>query len=236
MAYKSLLKSAALARYVNETLVHESELKKRLRAETAQLPQGGIQVSPDIGAFLSFLVGLIQARKVLEIGTFTGYSAICIAEALSAGGKVLTCDWSEEWTSVARRYWREAKLDERIELRLGDAMPVLQSLIQAGEEASFDFIFIDPYRETYEEFYELSLRLLRPGGLIVMDNLLTINNRLITGIESREGYEDPADGPMHWLNLRIRDDRRVEARMATVGSGIWLVRKRDPLESAYAKL
>ena len=111
-------------------------------------------------------------------------------------------------------------------------MRVLQSLIRAGEEASFDFIFIDPYRETYAEFYELSLRLLRPGGLIVMDNLLTINNRLITGIESREGYEDPANGPMHWLNLRIRDDQRVEARMATVGSGIWLVRKRDPLESA----
>ncbi|MGE5202027.1 MAG: class I SAM-dependent methyltransferase, partial [Acidobacteriota bacterium] len=162
----------AIERYVSETLVKETPLQRRLREETARLPMGMMQIGADQGAFLALLVRLIGARRTLEIGTFTGYSALTVASALPADGKLIACDVSEEWTSIGRRYWREAELENRIDLRLGPAAETLRSLLAAGEAGRFDFAFIDADKSNYDTYYELSLQLLRPNGLIAIDNVL----------------------------------------------------------------
>ena len=172
MAFKSLLGSHDLARYVNETLVQETDVQRRLRAETARLPSAGMQISADQGAFLAFLVRLIGARRALEIGTFTGYSALCIAAALPADGELVACDISEAWTRIARRYlagggrrrahhgcaWRRRRRPWRHCAR--------------QTPGTFDFAFIDADKEAYGAYYEAALKLLRPGGLMALDNML----------------------------------------------------------------
>jgi predicted O-methyltransferase YrrM len=170
VAFKSLLACEDLACYVNEVLVQESELQRRLRAETARLPAAGMQVAAEQGAFLAFLVRLIGARRALEVGTFTGYSALCIAQALPPGGELVACDISEEWTRIARRYWREAGVAGRITLRLAPARQTRAALVEEG--ASFDFAFIDADKESYDAYSEAALALLRPGGLVALDNML----------------------------------------------------------------
>jgi predicted O-methyltransferase YrrM len=218
VAFKSLLGSEDLARYVNETLVQETELQRRLRAETARLSSAGMQISADQGAFLAFLVRLTGARRALEIGTFTGYSALCIASTLPADGELVACDISEEWTAIAKRYWQEAGVASRITLRLAPAKETLAAL---SEEAAgtFDFAFIDADKEAYGAYYEAALALLRPGGLMALDNMLP------DGV-----WNEAARGPMaravHPVNLAIRDDLRVDASPATIGAGMMLARKR----------
>jgi predicted O-methyltransferase YrrM len=218
VAFKSLLGSEGLARYVNQTLVQETGLQRRLRAETAQLPAAGMQIAADQGAFLAFLVRLIGARRALEVGTFTGYSALCIASALPEGGELVACDINEEWTRIARRYWQEAGLASRITLRLAPAKATLAALIEEAAEP-FDFAFIDADKESYGAYCEAALALLRPGGLMALDNMLP------DGV-----WDEAARGPMaravHPVNLRIRDDARVDASPATIGAGMMLVRKR----------
>jgi predicted O-methyltransferase YrrM len=215
---KSLLGSENLARYVNETLVQETELQRRLRAETARLPSAGMQIAADQGAFLAFLVRLIGARRALEVGTFTGYSALCIAQALPADGELVACDVSEEWTGIARRYWQEAGVAARITLRLAPAKETLAALIDEAAGA-FDFAFIDADKESYDAYYEATLALLRPGGLMALDNMLP--DRV---------WDEAARGPMgravHPVNLKVRDDSRVDATPATIGAGMMLARKR----------
>ena len=217
MAFKSLLGSQDLARYVNETLVQETELQRRLRAETARLPSAGMQISAEQGAFLAFLVRLIGARRALEIGTFTGYSALCIASALPEGGELVACDVSEEWTAIARRYWQEAGVASCISLRLAPASETLAALLEEAPE-SFDFAFIDADQESYPAYYEAALVLLRPGGLIALDNMLP-----------KDVWDEAARGPIaravHPVNLAIRDDPRVDASPATIGAGMMLARK-----------
>lgn len=217
---KSLLRSASVTRYVNDTVIRQTELQVRLRRETAQLPEAVMQITPDQGAFLSFLVGLIGARKAIELGTFTGYSALCIAGAMGPAGKLIACDISEEWTTIARRYWKEAALADRIDLRLTPAFKTLSELMANGDAGTFDFAFIDADKPAYESYYAHVLPLLRPGGLIVMDNSLGDSD-----LFDQPNY-DPAKCPMHALNLKIRDDQRVEALIVTVGAGMMVVRKR----------
>ena len=217
---KSLLRSASITRYVNDTIICQTPVQLRLRQETAQMPEAVMQITPDQGAFLSFLVGLIGARKAIEIGTFTGYSALCIAGAMGPAGRLIACDISEEWTTIARKYWKEAALADRIDLRLAPALKTLDTLLANGGGGTFDFAFIDADKPAYESYYTHVLPLLRPGGLIVMDNSLGDSDHF-----DQMDY-DPAKCPMHSLNLKIRDDHRVEAMIVTVGAGMMVARKR----------
>lgn len=209
-----------IERYVSETLVKETPLQRRLREETAKLPMGMMQIGADQGALLALLVRLIGARRTLEIGTFTGYSALTMASALPPDGKLIACDVSEEWTSIGRRYWREAGLEGRIDLRLGPAAETLRALLAAGEAGRFDFAFIDADKSNYDTYYELSFQLLRPNGLIAIDNVLWGGSVL------DEKKRDADTAALRALNLKVRDDARVESVLLTVGDGLTLARKR----------
>ena len=217
MSRRSLLPEA-IEHYVTELMTRETPLLQRLRAETAALPRSRMQISPDLGAFLAMLVRLIGARRTLEIGTFTGYSALAVAAALPEDGKLIACDVSAEWTAVARRYWEEAGLASRIELRLAPATETLAALLREGAAASFDFAFIDADKEEYDAYYEACLKLVRPGGLIAIDNVLW------HGAVVDPAADDAETKALRELNAKIRDDRRVEACLLTVGDGIMLVR------------
>jgi predicted O-methyltransferase YrrM len=206
--------------YVSHVLTPESPLQQRLRAETAKLPQAGMQIGPDQGRLLAMLVHLLGARRALEVGTFTGYSALAVAVALPEDGKIIACDISAEWTRIARRYWEEAGVAGRIELHLGPARDTLATLIRDGAAGSFDFAFIDADKTAYDAYYEACLTLLRPGGLIALDNMLW------NGAVADPRVHDPDTSVLRALNLKIRDDGRVESCLLTVGDGVMLARKR----------
>ena len=208
--------------YVTGIIAKETPVQQRLRAETAALPEARMQIGADQGALLALLARLIGARRALEIGTFTGYSALAVAAALPADGKLIACDVHEEWAAIARRYWAEAGLAGRIELRLGDARFTLAALLHVLGEASFDFAFIDADKPSYDAYYEACLRLVRPGGVIAIDNVLW-----------HGAVADPANREadtlaLRALNLKIRDDPRVDACLLSVGDGVMLVRPRPP--------
>ena len=216
---RSLLPEA-VERYVALEATRESDVQKRLRAETARLPQAGMQIGPDQGALLALLARTIGARRAIEIGTFTGYSALAVAAAMPADGKLVCCDMSEEWTAIARRYWKEAGLAKRIELRLGPALDTLAALASEYGLASFDFAFIDADKTSYDAYYEACLGLLRAGGLIALDNMLW------SGDVAKRTVRDADTKALRALNAKIRDDERVDSCLLTVGDGVMLARKR----------
>ena len=216
---RSLLPEA-VERYVTRDVTRETPLQKRLRAETARLPQGGMQIGADQGALLAFLVRTIGAKHALEIGTFTGYSALAVAAALPADGKLICCDVSEAWTAVARRYWREAGVARRIELRLAPATETLAALRSELGSGALDFAFIDADKASYGAYYEACLDLVRPGGLIALDNMLWSGQ-----VADPHAHDSDTDA-LRALNARIRADARVDACLLTVGDGVMLVRKR----------
>jgi len=203
-------------------LVFESSVATRLRAETARLvpEQLGMQIGPDQAALFSMIVRLTGVRRAIEIGTFTGMSAVAVASALPADGRLLCCDVSEEWTSIARRHWQEAGLAERIELRLGPAADTLSSLLREGGAGAFDFAFIDADKPGYDGYYELCLGLVRTGGLIALDNMLW------NGAVADASKHDPDTDALRALNAKIAADPRVESCLLTVGDGVMLARKR----------
>jgi caffeoyl-CoA O-methyltransferase len=216
--HRSLLPKA-LDDYLRTVIACESPLLQRLRAETAKLPAGGMQIGADQGVFLGFLVRLIGARNAIEIGTFTGYSAIAVASALGPGGRLVCCDVSDEWTSIARRYWAEAGLSDRIELHLRPAQETLAELSRRHGPGSFDFAFIDADKTGYDAYYEACLSLLRPGGLIAIDNVLW------SGTVADPGNQEKDTVALRALNVKIRDDRRVDACLVSLGDGVMLARK-----------
>lgn len=191
-----------------------------VRAETARLPRAGMQISPEQGQFMRLLAELIGVRRAIEIGVFTGYSSICVAEALPPDGQLVACDVSVEYTDVARRYWRQGGLESRIALRLGPALETLDGLIAAGEEGSFDFAFIDADKENYGNYYERSLKLLRRGGLLAIDNVLW------DGKVADPDVSDTSTEAIRALNRRLRDDPRVSISLVPIGDGLFLARKR----------
>jgi predicted O-methyltransferase YrrM len=217
---KRTLLPDVVEQYVSEITTRETDVQRRLRAETAMLPRARMQIGPDQGALLALLVRLIGARRALEIGAFTGYSALAVAAALPADGKLITCDVNKEWTAIARRYWQEAGLSSRIELRLGKALETLAALLREGGEASFDFAFIDADKESNDAYYETCLRLVRAGGLIAVDNALR------HGAVADPAAKDAETEVIRTLNLKVRDDSRVDSCLLTVGDGVLLARKR----------
>ncbi|GMV61355.1 MAG: O-methyltransferase [Parvibaculum sp.] len=202
------------------SLAHETDLQERLRAETAKLPAAGMQIGADQGAFLSLLVSAIGAKRAIEIGTFTDYSALSIASALPKGGELICCDVSEEWTAIARRYWRDAGLDDRIDLRLAPALDTLRDLLAKGEQGAIDFVFIDADKTGYDAYYEACLDLLRPNGLIALDNTLW------GGAVAEAGQGDADTDALKMVNLKIAGDKRVDSSLLTIGDGVTLVRKK----------
>jgi predicted O-methyltransferase YrrM len=219
MTLRSLLPDAVDA-YVREVATTETPLQRRLRDETAGLPQAGMQISADQGAFLALLVRLIGARRTLEIGTFTGSSALAVALALPDGGRIVCCDISEEWTQVARRYWREAGVADRIDLKIAPAAETLRELLRDPGPGRFDFAFIDADKTGYDGYYEACLALLRPGGLIAFDNMLW------GGAVADPAKTDPDTVALRALNQKVRDDSRVSSCLVSIGDGVLLAHKR----------
>src|SRR5579864_1248378 len=158
--------------YMRRVTLREPEPLRRLREGTASNPKANMQISPDQGQFMALLMHLIGAKRTIEVGVFTGYSSLAVALALPADGHIIACDVSEEWTAVARRYWREAGVEHKIDLRLRPALQTLDDLIALGQAGRFDFAFIDADKENYANYYERALVLLRPRGLIAVDNVL----------------------------------------------------------------
>ena len=204
--------------YIARVATRETPVQQKLRAETSKLPDAGMQIGADQGAFFALLIHAIGARRAIEIGTFTGYSALAVAAALPEGGKLVACDVSEEWTSIARRYWKEAGVADRIDLRLGPAVETLEALLASEGANSFDFAFIDADKPAYDAYYEACLKLVRPNGLIAIDNVLW------SGKVADESVHDASTDALRALNEKIVRDSRVEACLLTVGDGVMLVR------------
>jgi len=207
--------------YILDNTLREPEVLKRLRAVTGELENAGMQISPEQGQFMALLVELLGARRTLDIGVFTGYSALVVALALPPDGEVIACDVSKEWTDIAAGYWREAGVVLKIDLRLGPALDTLDNLLEAGEEGTFDFAFIDADKTGYDAYYERCLRLLRAGGLIALDNALR-GGRVADADDLSEG-----NVAVRTLNAKIRDDNRVSASLVPIGDGLMLARKRE---------
>jgi len=206
--------------YLVSTSVREPETARRLREETQQLENAQMQIGPEQGQFMQLLVQLLRAKKTLEVGVFTGYSALWVAMGLPDDGRIVACDISEEYTAVARRYWKEAGADNKIDLRLGPALETLDELISSGETGTFDFAFIDADKTNYENYYERALQLLRAGGLIAIDNTIW------SGQVADPIVQDPDTVAIRRLNEKLHDDQRVGLSMLTVGDGLTLALKR----------
>lgn len=201
----------------------EVPAQTRCREETAKMPNAMMQIAPEQGAFLQVLAKLTNARRYVEIGTFTGYSALSVALAMPADGKVVCLDVSKEYTDKARVYWKDAGVAERIDLRIGPGLEALDAMIASGakgEEAPFDLAFIDADKTNYDGYYERVLKLLRPGGLVALDNMLW------SGAVADPKAADEQTAALRTLNAKIRDDARVDMALATVGDGVMLAVKR----------
>jgi len=199
--------------------VDESELLSQLREETQSVEWSIMQIGPEQGQFMSLLVRLTNAKRALEIGTYTGYSSICIATALPDDGELICCDNSDEWTSLARKYWKLTGLENKISLHLQDALETLQALLDDGQAGSFDFIFIDADKQNYQTYYEQSLKLLRRGGLIAVDNTLW------SGHVADPENTEPGTRAIRSFNEALSNDTRVKISLVPIGDGLTLVYK-----------
>ena len=211
--------SDALMDYLSRLGAREVPAQVHCREETQKLPMAMMQIAPEQGAFLALLAKLTNARRYVEIGTFTGYSALSVALAMPEDGKVVALDVSKDFTDRARGYWKEAGVDGKIDLRLGPGLDALDKMIQAGE-GPFDLAFIDADKTNYDGYYERVLKLLRAGGLIALDNMLW------SGAVANPKITDADTSALRALNAKIHADPRVDMALATVGDGVMLARKR----------
>jgi len=206
--------------YLTSVSVREPAILRRLREETESHPMGGMQIPPEHGQFLALLTQLMGARRTLEVGVFTGYSSLAVALALPDDGKILACDVSEEYTSTARRYWKEAGVDHMIELRIKPALETLHELLAQRQHNRYDFAFIDADKANYEGYYECALELVRPAGLIAIDNVLW-HGRVI------DAESNDADTlAIRAINKKLLGDSRVSISMLPVSDGLTLACKR----------
>jgi predicted O-methyltransferase YrrM len=214
---RSLLPEA-VDQYLTRTMVRETPVQQKLRAETSKLAEAGMQIGADQGQFFALLVRAIGAKRALEIGTFTGYSALAVAAALPDDGKLVACDVSEEWTRIGKRHWQEAGVAHKIDLRIAPAAETLAQLLAEGGAGTFDFAFIDADKPGYDAYYEACLKLIRKNGLIAIDNVLW------SGKVADDAVTDESTVALRTLNSKIAADPRVEACLLTVGDGVMLVR------------
>ena len=211
----------ALHDYLLRVGTRESAIAKELRTETRAATRAHrMQICPEQGAFMALLVRLLGVKRAIEVGTFTGYSALVVAEALPDDGRLIACDVSEEWTSVGRPFWQRAGVAEKIDLRLAPAAKTLDDLLAAGEAGAFDFAFIDADKANYDTYYERCLALLRTGGVIGIDNVLW------GGSVANEKADDADTQAIRALNAKVRDDSRVDVAMLPIGDGLTLAVKR----------
>jgi len=220
MSRKTLNLTDDLYGYLLDVSVREPGVLGRLREETAKMPHANCQISPEQGQFMALLVKLIGAKRVLEIGTFTGYSSTAMALALPMDGRITCCDRNEEWTDVARRYWKEAGVKDKVELVLGPALETLDRLQSEPGPDSFDFAFIDADKENNGPYYERCLGLVRPGGLIAIDNVLS-HGRVIDASENGPGIEATRE-----LNRSLKEDERIDLSLVPIADGLTLCRVR----------
>ena len=202
--------------YLWEKGMKEHPALEELREETAQLPESVMQICPEQGALMANLVRLMSAKRTIEIGTFTGYSALAVALALPEDGKIVACDISEEWTSIGRKKWEQAGILDKIDLRIGPALETLEELLEDGHEASFDFAFIDADKANYLDYYKKCLRLVRKGGVIAIDNVLW------SGAVINSEINDNDTNAIRELNDFLVQDDKVSLSMVPIGDGLTL--------------
>jgi predicted O-methyltransferase YrrM len=219
MSNRTITLNDALYEYMLSVSLRESAVLKELRERTARLPHAMMQISPEQGQFMQWLVSTLQARRAIEVGVFTGYSALVTALALPADGELIALDVSAEYTDIAKPFWKRAGVEDRIRLRLGPALDSLHGMLASGEAGKFDFAFIDADKENYEHYYEALLQLLRTGGVIAIDNVLW-SGRVID-----ESSNDRDTVALRALNRKLANDQRVAISMLPVGDGLTLLRK-----------
>ena len=219
MSTATIILNKKLREYLLNVSVKESEILRELREETAQMEYSAMQISPEQGAFMSFLVELIQAKRTLEIGVFTGYSALVVAMALSEDGIVTACDVSEEWANVGMKYWKKAQVEDKIDLRIAPALKTLDQLLSEGKQGTYDFSFIDADKIEYQGYFDKSLELLRIGGLIAIDNVLW------GGSVIDDSIQDSSTKAIREFNENLSSDSRVSISMVPIGDGLTLACK-----------
>ena len=219
MSSATIMLDKQLRDYLLNVSVRESEVLYALRKETENMEYSQMQISPEQGSFMAFLVGLINGKRTLDIGVFTGYSALVVASSLPENGYVTACDINTEWTDIAKKYWELANVENKIDLRIAPALETLDGLLSDGCRDRYDFSFIDADKINYQHYYERSLMLIRPGGLIAIDNVLW-SGRIIDNQS-----EDPDTEAIKEFNKNLYQDERVSISMVPIGDGLTLVRK-----------
>lgn len=219
MSNRSLNLTEQLYQYLLDHSLRETEAQQKLRERTARMESSNMQIAPEQGQFMAFLVKLIGARNALEVGVFTGYSSLSVALALPSDGQLVACDVNKEWTELAREYWREAGVEHKIDLHIAPALHTLQGLVEQGKQNQFDFAFIDADKENYDGYFELCLKLVRPGGLILIDNTLWGGD--VANIQ----VNDKDTRAIRALNKKLHGDRRVDLSHLPLADGVTLLRK-----------
>lgn len=219
MSNETLGLSADLQKYLIQHCVSENRIQTQLREHTATLEWSQMQIAPEQGQFMAFLIKLLGVRKIIEVGVFTGYSSLAMALALPDDGQIIACDNNKEWTGIAKSYWKKAGVAHKVDLKLGDALDSLKKMLQAGQRSQFDMAFIDADKTNYRNYYEFCLKLLRKNGLILVDNTLwggSVVDRLKTDEDTQA---------IRAFNDFVYQDRRVEQCMLPLADGLTLVRK-----------
>ncbi len=220
MSTTSIGLSDELHEYMLSVSLRESDVMRRLREATADHPKSNMQIAPEQAQFFQLLMRMLGARRTIEVGVFTGYSALAVAEVLPPNGEIVACDINEEYTRVAERYWEEAGVADKIDLRIAPALETLDTLLDEGTAGLFDFAFIDADKEPYPDYYERCLQLLRPGGVVALDNVFR------DGRVADPGAEDESVRAIQRLNEKIHADDRVHLSMLPVADGVTLAMKR----------
>ena len=220
MSSKTLGLSDELSAYLQQVSLRDSGILARLRKETSAMPMAGMQISAEQGQFMQLLVKALDIRRAIEIGVYTGYSSLCVALAMPDDGRIIACDINEEWTSIGQRYWEEAGVAHKIQLRLAPALDTLDIMLENELNDSFDFAFIDADKTNYKNYYERALALIRPGGLVAIDNTLW------NGAVVDETNQTDDTRAIRELNEQVHADERVDICLLPIGDGLTLALKR----------